>query len=414
MIRKIAALLGGNLVFVASQWLVIVVLAKYVGLQAVGVYALSLAIVSPVYTLCNLGLRPVAATDVRGAHDFGDFMLLAAAGNVVAVAASIVIARAAFPENVDYAVLMALVAAKTVESVAFVFYGFLQRRDRISDVSRSLGGRGLLGVTAFALLLLGFEKYEWALFGIPLAWLLVLMALDFPRVKRSLAGGTQGERGLATRIDGAKILFVTAYPLGILASANVLSQQVPRYFIADGLSMEMLGIYAGIAQLALVGTTLVNAIGQTVVGRLALLHMENELAFSALYRKVLAAVGAVGVMGILLAYFAGGALLAFLYTDEFKEHEGVFVTAMVWSAVVYVSVALGSGLTSRRLFKQQSVVGIIGFVVTTVGSLLLIGPFGLHGAFAALILGVLVKLILQVAVMAQADWRKVARVESRD
>src|SRR3982750_880645 len=59
--RNFVETLFGNLVYAGCQWGVLVALAKLGNPQVVGVYALALAITSPVMLLSNLQLREVQA-----------------------------------------------------------------------------------------------------------------------------------------------------------------------------------------------------------------------------------------------------------------------------------------------------------------------------------------------------------------
>ncbi|MBK1725025.1 lipopolysaccharide biosynthesis protein [Thiocystis violacea] len=402
MLKKIASLLGGNLIFAGSQWLILVALTKFVGLTAAGVYALSLAIVSPVYTLAGLDLRSVAATDISEENDPRDFLLLTVAGNVVALIASIVIAMTAFPpESIDMSVLFALALAKTIETFTFVQYGFLQRAGWIIEVSRSLAARGLLGLGVFSALLGLSGAYQVALYGLALSWGIVLIwsagrrSVEWPR--SAFAGETGA--GRPGTLGG---LFVKAFPLGVLGSFNILAQQVPRYFIAAQLPIDALGIYAGIAQFAMLGAMIVNAIGQTIVGKLARLYRDDRKAFVAVQVRSISAGLVVGLAGIVLAWLYGPRILQLFYSSDFASAGELFVLGMTWSAVLYVSALTGSGMTGMRLFKEQSHIGGVVLLVTVGASYWLIDDFGLKGAFIALIVAAVIKLLLQVAVIAAA------------
>ena len=52
---------GGNLVYAACQWGMLVALAKFGSPELVGRFALALAVTAPVYMLTNLQLRAVEA-----------------------------------------------------------------------------------------------------------------------------------------------------------------------------------------------------------------------------------------------------------------------------------------------------------------------------------------------------------------
>src|ERR1700739_2752286 len=68
--------LGGNVIYTASQWGMLSILAKRGSPAIVGVFALGLAVSAPVFMFCNLQLRSVQATDAQTRYQFADFFVL--------------------------------------------------------------------------------------------------------------------------------------------------------------------------------------------------------------------------------------------------------------------------------------------------------------------------------------------------
>ena len=68
--------LAGNVVYAATQFGVLSVLAKLGSAAVVGQYALALAIAAPVFMFTNLQLRGVQATDARQEFGFPDYFTL--------------------------------------------------------------------------------------------------------------------------------------------------------------------------------------------------------------------------------------------------------------------------------------------------------------------------------------------------
>ena len=60
--------------FAASQWTLLILIAKLGNSVMLGQYALALAIVTPVMQFSHLNLRAVLATDAGETHPFGDYL----------------------------------------------------------------------------------------------------------------------------------------------------------------------------------------------------------------------------------------------------------------------------------------------------------------------------------------------------
>src|SRR5438067_13811448 len=65
--------MAGNLVYAASQWGILVVLARMGKPEAVGQFSLGLAITAPIMLFAGLQLRAVQATDARHLFQFADY-----------------------------------------------------------------------------------------------------------------------------------------------------------------------------------------------------------------------------------------------------------------------------------------------------------------------------------------------------
>src|ERR1051326_2299012 len=78
----------GNAFYAASQWAMLVVLARCTNPQIVGALALALAITAPIMILFNMQLRAVIATDVTSNYGLCDYFhtrLLSTTGAVTII-----------------------------------------------------------------------------------------------------------------------------------------------------------------------------------------------------------------------------------------------------------------------------------------------------------------------------------------
>ena len=85
----------GNVIFAASQWAVLSLIAKLGDNEMLGYYALALAIVTPVTMFSHLNLRAVLATDNAERHPFGDYLAVRLGTTALGLAAVSAIALAA-------------------------------------------------------------------------------------------------------------------------------------------------------------------------------------------------------------------------------------------------------------------------------------------------------------------------------
>ena len=174
----------------------LIALARLVGPEAVGRFALALAVTAPIMLLSNLALRPALVTDIAGEHSVRRYSALRASTTLLgllAVAAAVILLRF---ERGSALLILIVGVAKALENQSDILYGLAQRHERFEPIALSLAARGLLGLAAFAL---GIWWSGDVIFGAALlaaAWAAVLLLFDRPSSARQRHGGPgAGHRG---------------------------------------------------------------------------------------------------------------------------------------------------------------------------------------------------------------------------
>src|SRR5262249_4902303 len=163
---NLAWTLLGNTAYAASQWAILILLAKLSTPEMVGQFALGLAITAPVFMLTNLQLRAVQATDARHEFPFGDYLVLRLITTVLAWLAVAGVVLIGGSRGETALVILAFALAKGIESLSDIIYGLLQQHERMDRIALSLMLKGLLtlGVLAAAITLTG--RTLWATLGL--------------------------------------------------------------------------------------------------------------------------------------------------------------------------------------------------------------------------------------------------------
>jgi O-antigen/teichoic acid export membrane protein len=385
--------LGGNLVYAACQWLILVVLAKLGTREMVGQLAYALAVTAPITLLTNLQLRAVQATDASERFSFRTYFSLRVVGVAVAMVIVAVIAWWSPIQGLG-AALVAMGAAKAVEALSDVCYGLMQRCERMELIARSMIARGLGSAAAFALGVRWIGTVAGGAWAMALAWALVLAAYDVPRAVKLLRASPPrrpppGAPHAATIAQLARL----AAPLGFVIFLVNLNGNVPRYFVEHALGLGDLGVFSAVTYLVVAGTTIVGALGQAATPRLANHHARGEDAEFLRLTRVLAGFAvATGLASAAVAAVAGRPLLAAMYRPEYAAAHEIFLWTALASSIGFAASALGYSLTAMRSFAAQAPLGIVVTAATTIGCWVLVPRFGLGGAVAATALASAVQL----------------------
>lgn len=375
-------MVAGNVLFAASQWLMLVVVGRLNGPAAVGEYAYVLAIVSPIMLLAQLGLRPVLVSDQKNEYAFEVYVNLRLILAFLGVFAATSIA-AVLTGNAYLILLTAAVAVlKGVENISDIYYAAAQRASRLWVMAASLGLRGVGGVSVFALVYCTTRDMLVSVLAMVLAWLVVLVGWDLR--------GKELEEKQKKNIPFSvyRTLFLTALPMGIVSCLIVLNTSIPRVVLQHAGGAAELGVFAAMVQFMLVGTVVMMAMNQALASRLAKAlsaHKHAELLKLMTVGFALASVLGVGFLGI--SYMAATDIMRFVYGESFTHFSNLLVWVAVAAWVGYVASLLTFAAAMSRQFVRQLVASVVVVLFITGLSVYLIPHYGVWGAVLTLILG---------------------------
>jgi O-antigen/teichoic acid export membrane protein len=384
----------GNVFYAACQWAMLVAVARLGTPEMVGQLTLGLAISAPVFIFANLKLRQVQATDVRGEYAFGDYLglRLCTSGGAVAVVAAIVLLAGYSVETVLVVLLVAF--AKALESLSDVIYGLMQRRERLDAIARAMAVKGLLALFGMTFGLLVADSLAAGILGMVAAfgltalrdrWRLGVMLRD--------AGVSRDESRLAPRFRRSVLrrLARLTLPLGFVTMLGSLQTNIPHYVIQEQLGEAQLGVFAAMAYFMVAGSTVISAVSQAAISRMATFHQQGRRqAFVRLLSGMVGLGGLLGLAGVAVAVFAGEMVLEVVYGTAYADSADVLVWLMVAALVQYIHVFLGTAANAMRQYKFQPYVQALGAVTVLAVSWVVVPVYGITGAAWALLAGALV------------------------
>jgi O-antigen/teichoic acid export membrane protein len=411
----------GNLIYAASQWGMLVLLAKLGSPEMVGQFTLGLAVTAPVIMFTNLQLRGVQATDAKGEYVFSDYLGLRLIGTGLALLIIAGITLKAGYRLETSLVILTIAVAKAFESIADVFYGLIQQHERMDRIAIAMMMKGPL-----SLLLLGIGvsltgSVLGGSIGLAIAWGLVLFGWDIRNGRLILnnssyqrnaedllvadVASTNSQNPLYPRWHRKTLskLVWLALPLGFVMMLISLNTNIPRYFIERYLGERELGIFAAMSYLMVVGGMVVSALAESASPRLAKYYAAgNSTAFRTLLLKLVGVGLMLGTAGVFVAVVAGKPILTLLYKPEYAERADLFAWLMVAAGMGYVSSFLGYGMTAARYFRVQMPLFVLVTGSCAIACFWLIPTQGVRGAAIALIVGAIVQVVFSLGVIVYA------------
>jgi O-antigen/teichoic acid export membrane protein len=372
--------LAGNIVYAGCQWGIVVVFAKCGSPEALGQFSLALAIAAPLLMFGSLQLRALLATDAKNVFRFGDYVALRLAAGALALLVIIAIAATYRPEL--FLVIVAVGAAKIVESMSDVVFGLEQKHDRMDLISRSMIVKGIGSLAMLAGAYYLTQSVIWASLSLLAVWSAVFAFYDLPNAKK--LGDCRpiwDHRQLLS-------LAVLGLPLGVVMLLNSLNTNVPRYFLDYHFGERELGIFAALSYLTTAGAQVTFALGQALISRMARSHANGDAReYWGLVVKLIGISLLLGIGGILVAAAVGRPLLTVIYGPEYAEHGDSFTIVAFGAAISYLASAFGYAATARRRLKPQPFALAATVIVSCISCWILVPGGGVIGASWSLVAG---------------------------
>ncbi len=346
----------GNGVFNACRLGVVVLLAKFAGPVVQGHYLAALAWSTPIVLFFTLELRGALVADAADRTPFGAYRRLRDLGLGLAAVVLLGVVLAQPDVRADSALLalfVAVCASKLLYSWAELYWGLLQKRERLDWVGWSNALRGVAALLPFAVMLpmagAGQTQAAAAAAGVQaLAWALLGWFID----RRVALHGVVEREAV-----GAGALLALAWrvlPLGLVALLVNLCENVPRLMIdAQPDGARDLGFFGALAFLPMIGQFLVVQAALSSANRLAQAYQGDRREFRRLTLKLVLATLALSA-AILAATWIGGAwLLRVTYTPEYAAYFPQFRVLVAAQCVVLLGSIFGAVVTQMQRFWVQ-------------------------------------------------------------
>ncbi|MFT7699388.1 MAG: O-antigen/teichoic acid export membrane protein [Candidatus Krumholzibacteriia bacterium] len=384
--RNFSWTIVGNVIYAVCLWGILAVLTKLGNPAVVGRYALASAVVTPVVMFANLQLRSVLAADAQNSHNFGDYFAV----RLLMLPAAFLVVLGIGLMNYSGELLVVILlfcVARILEGLSDILFGLAQKNERMDLVSRSLMIKGLFGLILVGSVFAATRSLIWAMVAFVTAWAVPLLTFDLPQARAQLLATGQELRPRWSRPVFGQIVWLTL-PLGLVMMLAQLRHTIPRTYLVEYWSEDEVGVIAALTYMIVAGSTVVMALGQSSLAPLAKIYSAGRLAdFRRLVLKLVLLGSAVGVLGILVAVFAGRELLTLIYTAEYGAYEREFVVVMIAGAFYFVGGLLGPAATSMKAFRGQLLIQVVNVGLMLVLAWLLIPTRGIMGAVLTMLGG---------------------------
>lgn len=376
------------------------------GLKSSGVFTLAFSLACLLCLIGGYEGRVYQVTDVKNEYSDVEYIVHRIITCVIMMVIVIFYCFIMKYDAYKFIVTVSLCLMKCFEVFSDVFYGVLQKDDKLYIVGISLFLKSVFSVVAFIAFDLITKNLLISCLVLDLVWLILFLVYDLPKskciIKKDSYSFSNVLRLFKTGFFSFAILFLSVY----LVNA--------QKYALDGVVEESLQAIFG---MILMPATIISLAGQyllqPILNTMANLYSNGEKKeFNKIVFKALLLIVTFGVVCVIGAYILGIPVLNILYSvhiDDYKLH----LLIIIFGAILYsMSTLLSAALTTVRYTFVQFIVFSISSVIAFVISRILIGQFSIYGAAIAYLITMACQFILYViiyiVIMKKIDFKEVA------
>ena len=364
----------GVFTFSLTSLIYTVILMRYSSLKITGIFSFGFALACTTTALASLGGRTYQVTDVK--NELTPFTYIISR-YITVFTVTILVFAYILMRNYSmnkFLIVFILCLFKYLEELSDVYYGIMQKEDKLYYVGQFQLFKSILNVFAFFLIIKGTNNLLLAVSVMLLINFLFILFLERPIAKKLNSWNySTSKKQIMKYFSVNTTICVFTFLTMYLANA-------PRYAIDIYLNDEIQAVFGIIIMPATVMLLVCNFITNPILINIANLYNEKRMKeITELFKKIVFIIIGIGIFGLILCYFIGVPFLNLIYSSNFNIYKVELMIIIVGSIFYAVSMICSSFLTSIRKIKPQLYMNILFSIFAFIISLIFVKLFGIMG-----------------------------------
>lgn len=375
----------GAVFFLACQWLITVLVVRFSsGYTEAGILSLAMSITNVFTVIALFNVRNYQVSDTENSFSQSEYLAFRIVTVTIALLLCVFTALIIGYEPYVFACIVGYMILKLTENFADVFHGIVQKKWRLDIAGKSFFLRGALMILSFIVVFPLTNNLWLAIFVMAFTNLAALFIYDLPATVRIEKLSLSSPETWKKTASLARICL----PMVIYGLAINSMMPISKCILEAVHGTEALGYYSSVTTVSMLVQTFAMLVFTPLIGVFGEAYSNgNKRALCYTLIKLLFFIFIVTGAGLLLSFFFGEPVMAAVFGDGIIPYVYLLYPTVVISALTSLVWLLGMVLVVIRSMKSLLIGSAVGFVVSSVISLLLVRNTLFSGINIALILG---------------------------
>lgn len=384
----------GVMTFSLTSLLYTMILMRFSTLKLTGIFSFGFTLACTTTALAALGGRTYQVTDVN--NELSPFTyIIAKIFNVSIVSIGVLIFLLLRNYSTEkFIVVLLLCFFKYSEELSDVYYGIMQKEDKLYYVGRIQFIKSIINIIVFLLNIKYFNNLIVSVIFILLVNIIFLLFIERP-----IARKLKKWNNLTDKIQIKKYFKVNT-TICVFTFLTMCLANAPKYAIDIYLTDEIQAIFGIIIMPAMIMTLICNFITNPILIQIANLYNDNKINdIYKMFRKIIIIIIFIGIVGLIVAYFIGIPFLNILYSSNFNRYKIELMFIILGSVFYAISMMSSSFLTSIRKLKIQLYMNAIFTAIAFMLSFMFVRFYGITGGTISYLLIMFIRMVVYLIII---------------
>ncbi len=373
------------------------ILTRYSTLNQTGLYTIAFALACNTVTLASFGGRTYQVTDTKGEISTFSYVF----SRYVTVFTTVLILLL-YLLSKDYSTYKSLVIIlicifKYLEEISDVYYGILQKNDKLYRVGQFQLFKSVINILVFFIII-----YKTNNLLIAFSILVIINLLYFLLLERKSAIKCEKWTWKIDKKDLKKYFNANLF-ICVLTFLTTYIINSPKYAIDRFLSSDLQAIFGIIIMPATVMLLVGNFILNPIIVMIADKYNNNKIKeIVNLMLKVFGIIIVIGIIGLVACYFLGIPFLNLIYNINLNEYK-ISLLIVIFGSIFYALTAgMSSILVAMRKIKSQVVANLVVILFSFLICNFLVKEYQILGASITYTVLIIIRFIVYLFILNKA------------
>lgn len=387
-VRNVSWIFSANLIVSLAKWIVLILIARILTPEDVGVYSLAFSISAPITLFANMKLRLLYITEDN--NDFGNFYYSRSILNVFTFIILLVVATLIYPE---YFYIINLVGVmKILDLQSDLYYALPHKKTDMNYIGKLMIIKHITTFSVFFMVILTSRNLILSLILQLISQFLFLIFFEKKNILRKYYPKREG-----VVFSKVKKIILVGIPLGFVQMMFSFNVSYSRFLLESFESAKVLGYYSAIAYILVIGTLLVNAVSQNFLPIISTIIKEEKYYLFKRYVFIYYNIFA-GILGLIIIFFSiafGDEFLSNIYGEDYSKYSSILILMSISLIINLFSSNFDIALLAMKYISIQPKITSIVLIINLVLGYYMIKMYGIYGAAYSIIITNAIQLLLR-------------------